>query len=271
MFRSQLSASGWAVSIDLKDAYLHIPFHLLSRSFLGFQFLGRTFQFKVLPFGLKVFPWVFTRVVATLVGHLRQLGLRLFYYLDVWLLVAESRDLLESHLRATLLWTRDLGFLVNWVKSSLTPQRLPFYLGAHFDIPRLLARPSEHRVLALQGDSGSYQGSFGARPLLAEIFRPPCRLRGLCPQLQAADEASSASSSEVLHSLDRLSGLTCSLESRIQGIVRGVGLSFSPSRREAFCCSSPFVGHHHGRVRSGVGGSSSPSPCVRGLVEGGGL
>ena len=146
----QLSASDWAVSIDLQDAYLHIPIHPLSRRFLGFQFLGRTFQYRVLPFGLKVSPWVFTRVVATLVGHLRQLGLRLFYYLDVWLLVAESRDLLESHLRTTLLWTRDLGFLVNWEKSSLTPQRLPFYLGAHFDFPRLLARPSEHRVLALQ-------------------------------------------------------------------------------------------------------------------------
>ena len=42
-----------------------------------------------------------------------------------------------------------------WVPSELgkvflTPQRLPFYLGALFDIPRLLARPSEHRVLALQ-------------------------------------------------------------------------------------------------------------------------
>ena len=146
----QLSASDWAVSIDLKDAYLHIPIHPLSRRFLGFQFLGRTFQYKVLPFGLKDSPWVFTRVVATLVGHLRQLGLRLFYYLDDWLLVAESRDLLESHLRTTLLWTRDLGFLVNWEKSSLTPQRLPSYLGAHLDIPRLLARPSEHRVLALQ-------------------------------------------------------------------------------------------------------------------------
>ena len=146
----QLSASDWAVSIDLKDAYLHIPIHPLSRRFLGFQFLGRTFQYKVQPFGLKDSPWVFTRVVATLVGHLRQLGLRLFYYLDNWLLVAESRDLLESHLRTTLLWTRDLGFLVNWEKSSLTPQRLPSYLGAHLDIPRLLARPSEHRVLALQ-------------------------------------------------------------------------------------------------------------------------
>ena len=121
----QLSANDWAVSIDLKDAYLHIPFHPLSRRF-------------------------FTRVVATLVGHVRRLGLRLFYYLDDWLLVAESRDLLETHLRTTLQWTRDLGFLVNWKKSSLTPQRLPSYFGAQLDIPRLLARPLEHRVLALQ-------------------------------------------------------------------------------------------------------------------------
>ena len=128
-----------------------------------------------------------------------------------------------------------------------------------------------NRNMAQYKCCGSSSSSFGARPLLAEIFWPPCRLCGPCPLLQAADEASSASSSEGLHSLDRLSGLTCSLEFRFQGVVRGVVLSFSPSRREAFCCSSPFVGHHHGRVRSGVGGSSSPSPCVRGLVEGGGL
>ena len=84
------------------------------------------------------------------------------------------------------------------------------------------------------GDSGSYQGSFGARPLVAEISRPPCQLRGPCSQLQAADEASSASSSEVFHSLDRLSGQACSLESRNQGVVRGVGpllLAFSKGSR----------------------------------------
>ena len=77
----QLSASDWAVSIDLKDAYLHVPIHPSSRRFLGFQFLGKTFQYKVLPFGLKDSPWVLTRVVATLVGHLRRLGLRLLYFL----------------------------------------------------------------------------------------------------------------------------------------------------------------------------------------------
>ena len=75
----QLSAKDWAVSIDLKDAYLHIPIHPESRRFLGFQFLNTTYQYKVLPFGLKDSPWLFTRVVATLMGHLRRLGLRIFY------------------------------------------------------------------------------------------------------------------------------------------------------------------------------------------------
>ena len=41
VIHSQLSASVWAVSIVLMDAYLHIPFHLLSRSFLGFSVLGQ--------------------------------------------------------------------------------------------------------------------------------------------------------------------------------------------------------------------------------------
>ena len=146
----QLSASDWAVSIDLRDVYLHIPIHRDSRRFLGFQFLGLSYQYVVLPFGLKDSPWVFTRVVATLVAHLRRLGLRMFYYLDDWLLVAESKELLESHLQTALRWTQDLGFLVNWEKSALVPQRLPSYLGAQLDFPNMLTRPLEHRVLSLQ-------------------------------------------------------------------------------------------------------------------------
>ena len=43
-----------------------------------------------------------------------------------------------------------LGFIVNWKKSVLTPQRMPVYLGASLDIPRLIFRPVERRVVALQ-------------------------------------------------------------------------------------------------------------------------
>ena len=85
-----------------------------------------------------------------MVGHLRLLGVRIFYYLNVWLIVADSRALLESPLLLTLTVTQGLGFLINWEKLSLSPQRLPVYLSAVLDIPRLLARPRDRRIEALQ-------------------------------------------------------------------------------------------------------------------------
>ena len=43
-----------------------------------------------------------------------------------------------------------MGFIINWEKSMLVPQRLPVYLGASLDIPKLIVRPVERRVEALQ-------------------------------------------------------------------------------------------------------------------------
>ena len=118
-----------------------------SRRLLGFKYLDKTYVYKVLPFGLKDSPWVFSWTVATVIAHLRLQGIRIFYNLDDWLIVAESQSLLQSHLQVTL---QVLGFIVNLQKSMLTPQRMPIYLGASLDIPRLIARPMERRVVALQ-------------------------------------------------------------------------------------------------------------------------
>ena len=42
----------WSITIDLKDAFLHIPVHRDYRRFLRFIWHGRTYQFCRLPFGL---------------------------------------------------------------------------------------------------------------------------------------------------------------------------------------------------------------------------
>ena len=76
----------WMVSIDLKDVYLQIPIHPASRRFLRFTAGGRTWHFQVLPFGLPIVPWVFTRVMAPVSGFLHQLGVRMLQYLDYWLI-----------------------------------------------------------------------------------------------------------------------------------------------------------------------------------------
>ena len=80
------------VSIDLKDAYLQIPIHPLSRKLLRFTAGGRAWQFKVFCFGLSTAPQVFTRVMVPVSSVLPQSAVRMLRYLDDWLILASSRN-----------------------------------------------------------------------------------------------------------------------------------------------------------------------------------
>ena len=121
------------------------------------------------------------------------------------------------------------------------------------------------------GGSGSHRRLLGNRPLVAEVPRASRQFCGLGSQLQVVDEASAASFPAVLHSSGRSSGQVDSGEPRDQGLVQGVGLSLSSSRGETFCPPSAFSGSFHGCLSEGVGGSSSSTSSVRGVVEEGGL
>ena len=144
-----LNPGDWTVSIDLKDAYHHVPIAAQSRDLLGFTFNGRVYRFKALPFGLKPAPRIFTRLVGCVAAFLRQRSLRIYCYLDDWLLVAHSPPLLRQHLAFLLRTVQALGFIINWDKSELVPTQCPTFLGATIEIPRQLARPSPERIATI--------------------------------------------------------------------------------------------------------------------------
>ena len=54
--RTSLIPGEWLASIDLSDAYLHIPIHPHSRKYLRFCHRSQVFQFTSLPFGLATAP-----------------------------------------------------------------------------------------------------------------------------------------------------------------------------------------------------------------------
>src|SRR4029434_4633359 len=49
----------WFITIDLKDAYFHVPIHPRHRKYLRFAFGGIAYQFNALPFGLSLAPRAF--------------------------------------------------------------------------------------------------------------------------------------------------------------------------------------------------------------------
>ena len=97
--------------------------------YLRFVVGGRTYQFRVLCFGLTTAPQVFTRIMAPVSAILHKYEVRMLRYLDDWLFLASSEiACLESRDRLLTICT-ELGIQVNLTKSSLVPTQSLVYLG----------------------------------------------------------------------------------------------------------------------------------------------
>ncbi|XP_070179926.1 uncharacterized protein [Littorina saxatilis] len=148
--REALRPSDWVTSIDLTDAYFHILMHRSDRKWLRFLWGDRVFQFRALPFGLSLAPWIFTMIVRQLCALVRQKGIRLRVYLDDWLILSQQESLCGQHTQIVLQTARDLGFFVNQGKSDLVPSQEFTYLGMVFDTLAWTVRPAQRRIDKLQ-------------------------------------------------------------------------------------------------------------------------
>ena len=146
---NSIQTPAWAASLDLKDAYLHIPIRRDHWKFLRFQYRDTQYEFTALPFGLSTSPRVFTRVVKVVGAALRTQGVMIFMYLDDWLIVDKSREATMVALNFTWRITRDLGFIINTEKSRPCPTQFPIFLGASLNLQKGLACPTEARILNL--------------------------------------------------------------------------------------------------------------------------
>ena len=135
----------WTTSIDLKDAYFHIPVAKRSRKYLRFVVNGKAYQFRALPFGLASAPLVFTRVMNEVAAYAHRQGVRLHIYLDDWLLRSLDVQRLVADTRFMLGLCDFLGLLVNVPKSNLTPAQEFVFLGIFFQTVPFICRPSRDR------------------------------------------------------------------------------------------------------------------------------
>ena len=143
---SSICPGDWMISLDLQDAYLQVPVHHDSRRYLRFVVAGKSYQFRVLCFGLTTAPQVFTRIMAPVSAILHRHGVRMLRYLDDWLILASTEiACIQSRDRLLSICT-ELGIQVNLTKSSLVPTQSLVYLGMEIRSLPFIARPTPVRV-----------------------------------------------------------------------------------------------------------------------------
>ena len=157
----------WAVSIDLTDAYLHVPIFPKHRQFLRFCILGHCYQWKALCFGPTSAPRVYTKVLSVVMGHLHSLNIRILAYLDDLLILNQSKEKLKQDRETCINLLVSLGFIINVEKSALTPSQTIVYLGTLFLLKEGLVKPTEERAIKLyQGVKAIIKGQSQAKDFL---------------------------------------------------------------------------------------------------------
>ena len=135
----------WATSLDLSDAYHHIPMAESATIYLCFRIGDKRYMYLVLPFDLMSAPWAFTEVIKQLKRWTAPRLFVLFQYLDDWLSLQWSYRMTDRSTGQLLDLCSRLGLLVNFQKSELVPTQRIEFLGEILDFSLERAFPTPAR------------------------------------------------------------------------------------------------------------------------------
>lgn len=141
-----LQPNYYMCSLDLKDAYFVVNVHPKSRKFLRLSFEGNLWQFTCLPFGLCTSPFIFSKMLKPILSLLRHQGILCVNYLDDFVILSNTKDNCAKSTAYVIDMLKNLGFVINEKKSSLSPSRICTFLGFVYDTTSMtLQLPSEKK------------------------------------------------------------------------------------------------------------------------------
>ena len=140
----------WVSSIDLSDAYLHLPIHPNSRKYLRFCHKSQVFQFTSFPFGLATAPQVFITIVKEVKLMALTRGIRLHQYLDDWPIRAQSQEEAQVNTQTVVNLSQSLGWIIKQEKSELKPTQVFSFVGYEYHLDSALVKPTQARWLKFQ-------------------------------------------------------------------------------------------------------------------------
>ena len=132
---AQMFESGdFFIIFDLKNGYHHVSIHEDFFQYLGFQWPDESgnlhyYVFLVLPFGLNIACYVFTKILRPFVKKWRSRGYKSIIYIDDGISGMSSEDkasLAASYIKTDL---QSAGWVINVAKSNFNPTQIGKWLG----------------------------------------------------------------------------------------------------------------------------------------------
>ena len=138
--------ANWLAVLDLKHGYQQVAMEPSARKYLGAALGEETVVSTVLPFGLNLSPYVFTRLTGWLAREVRKrFGLGVAVYIDDFLLGAKSREELEEGIQRVKEFFETLGVVIS-EKKEVSPAQKVEFIGFTWDARRkTIGVPKERR------------------------------------------------------------------------------------------------------------------------------
>ena len=146
-----IQPNSYCIGLDLKDAFLYIPFHKDSKKYLRFLWLRELLEWQVLVFGLTCSPRVLTQVIKPIIAFIRlTFAIMVCIYLDDMLLQAHSPETCSLHAEILCLTFMSLGWSFKWSKCSLVPSQEFHHLGFDWNTKTMTISCPQRKVEKLQ-------------------------------------------------------------------------------------------------------------------------
>ena len=136
----------YMTSIDIRDAYYCLKIHKKHRKYVRFEWNNKLFQFTALGQGLSSAPRLFSKILKIPLIELRKLGINIIHYFDDILILGDTKEQCLEHTKQAIELLSNLGFVINYDKSQLTPVQKIEHLGLIIDSLSMTVKLTDSKI-----------------------------------------------------------------------------------------------------------------------------
>jgi hypothetical protein len=136
------------ITTDVAKAYYQVPLHKESQGLCAWKHDGQFYRPTILPFGLSVAPFVFTKIMRSVLRFMRALRIQGTNCIDDNLWAADATHIIEVRDIVQLVFGK-LGWAFN-EKCVFTPNTTVLYNGMWIDSKRFEIRATDEKIEILR-------------------------------------------------------------------------------------------------------------------------